>query len=72
VANVPDRTGVLIIRAWTEGENPSVIIRITATFDVLAGEPMKTTVTTISEACLIVEEWLANFASDASGEKPAG
>lgn len=62
MVNVTGQTGVLIIRVWTEGEDPSAIrVRVTATHDVLAGTSTEATVGTVDEACSIVEEWLSSF-----------
>lgn len=62
VAALPaDRTGVLVIRAWIEGEPPGVRMRITRVSDISTGAEESTSVASIDEACTIVRRWLEAF-----------
>jgi hypothetical protein len=54
-----ERTAVLVIRAWIEGEEPPTLrMRVTRTFDVTAADETTEATASIDEACAIVRRWL--------------
>lgn len=53
-----ERTGVLIIRAWMDGEPPAIRMRITHTLDVAARDETSEVAASVDEACTIVRRWL--------------
>jgi hypothetical protein len=61
----PERTGVLVIRAWIEGERPSLRLRITWTLDVSDPVEQSATTTSVEEACAVVRRWLEGFEAEA-------
>jgi hypothetical protein len=64
VATLPaERTGVLVIRAWIEGDPPGVRMRITCAPDISRGQEDSTSAASIDEACAIVRRWLEAFAA---------
>ena len=60
-APVRERVGVLVIRAWNEGEPEPVRLRITSTLDLEREEELSSATTSIDEACEIVCSWLEEF-----------
>jgi hypothetical protein len=52
------QTGVLVIRAWREGDPPSLVMRVTRTSDVTAREDETKTTTSDDEVLAIVRNWL--------------
>jgi hypothetical protein len=57
------RTGILIIRVWSEGRHErSLRIRITRTDDVAASNETSSSTTSIDEASGSVRSWLEAFA----------
>ena len=55
----PPRTGLLIIRAWTEGASSSPLrTRIRLTTDVAAGFESEMTIADVQGVCMAVETWL--------------
>jgi hypothetical protein len=62
---VRERVGVLVIRAWKEGEPPTIRLRITTRFDLEGDEERTTAASTVDDACGIVRDWLEEFASHA-------
>jgi hypothetical protein len=63
VAASPERTAVLVIRAWIEGEPPTLRMRITHTLDVSLGEDESTAAASVDEACAIVRRWLEELSA---------
>jgi hypothetical protein len=57
-----ERTGVLIIRAWVEGDPPTLRLRITRTDDLTAGDEESTVTASVEEAVDVVRRWLEGFA----------
>ena len=53
-----ERTGVLVVRAWIEGDPPRLKARITHTIDVTRGEPQTATTASADEICAEVRRWL--------------
>jgi hypothetical protein len=68
-ASGPEPVGVLILRAWIEGDpSGGLRVRISKLLDAHAGEePVQTAVATIDEACEVVRTWLEEFVSPARG-----
>lgn len=63
-----DRTGLLIIRAWTEpGSSESLRAQVRLTTDVSAGFEPALTFARSEMVCATVQEWLASFLGDAPG-----
>lgn len=62
-----ERTGVLVIRAWIDGEPPSLRLRITRTADVAARDEESTVTASVDEACTVVRRWLEEFAPAVTG-----
>jgi hypothetical protein len=58
-----ERIGVLVIRAWVEGDPGGVRMRITCTSDISTREEDATSAASIDEACAIVRRWLEAFAA---------
>jgi len=59
---VPDRTGVLVIRVWTEGDRAQGLrARITGTLDLTAPEEVSTTASSADEIEAVVHGWLREF-----------
>lgn len=62
MATLPsERTGVLVIRAWIEGEPASLRLRITRTLDISSRDEEATAAASIDEACAVVRRWLDDF-----------
>jgi hypothetical protein len=57
-----ERTGVLIIRAWVEGDPPTLRLRITRTDDLTASDEESTVTASVEEAVDVVRRWLEGFA----------
>jgi hypothetical protein len=65
VASVPpERTGVLVLRAWLEDEPPRLRIRITRVPDVSVRAQDSLAAASIEEACTVVRRWLEAFVRD--------
>ena len=66
MADAPERTAVLVIRAWLEDENDEELFRarITSTLDASTGPPLTRSVAVASEqdALRAVQDWLQAFA----------
>ncbi len=63
-----DRSGLLIIRAWTEpGSSETLRAHVRLTTDVSAGFERTLTFSQSETVCATVQEWLANFLADAPG-----
>jgi hypothetical protein len=62
-----ERTAVLIIRAWIEGEPPSLRMRVTRTFDVAAADETTEATASIEEVCAIVRRWLEQLERSVTG-----
>jgi hypothetical protein len=61
--NPPERTGVLVIRVWMEGdpEAGGLRARITQTLDLSAPEQLGRVAASQEEIASIVQEWLDAF-----------
>lgn len=53
-----ERTGVLVIRAWTEGEPPTLRARLTGTSDIAQGEQTSMTLAGATSVTAAVGRWL--------------
>jgi hypothetical protein len=53
-----ERNGVLVVRAWIEGDPPRLKARITHTIDVARGEPESATVASAEQIHEEVRRWL--------------
>ena len=63
-AMASDRTGLLIISAWTERGSPEPLrAQVRLTTDVSAGFQRTVTPARAEEVCATVQEWLADFLS---------
>ena len=61
-ALLAERTGVLVVRIWVEGELPSGLrARVTRTLDVSSRDQRTTVVATTDEIEDAVRTWLAAF-----------
>jgi len=58
-----DRSGVLVIRVWTEPHSGDVRARVTRKLDVLTDEEVVTVSGSVDEITETVREWLEKFAS---------
>jgi hypothetical protein len=56
-----ERTGVLVVRAWIEGDPPQLKARITQTTDVASREPVSSTASTAEHIFAAVRRWLEEF-----------
>ena len=63
-----ERTAVLVIRAWIEGEPPTLRMRITRTFDVTAAGESSGATASVEEALAIVRRWLEQLQAPVTGE----
>lgn len=61
MAGVRERTGVLVVRAWIEGDPAQLKARITQTVDVASREPVSTTASTPDQIFAAVRRWLEEF-----------
>jgi hypothetical protein len=62
-----ERTAVLVIRAWIEGEPPTLRMRITRTFDVTAADESSEATASVEEALAIVRRWLEQLQAPVTG-----
>jgi hypothetical protein len=61
-----ERTGLLIIRAWTEpGSSEPLRAQVRIVTDVSAGVEETLTLSRSEVVCATVEQWLADFSSPA-------
>jgi hypothetical protein len=59
---VPERTGVLVIRVWGEGDQPpSLRARITKTLDLTRRDEVSTVASSTQEIEGVVHAWLREF-----------
>jgi hypothetical protein len=60
---VENRTGLLVVRVWTESglDGPELRARITQTVDVIAGAEVVTAAATPDDVCGAVKEWLEAY-----------
>jgi hypothetical protein len=59
-----DVVGVLVLRAWTEADEPRFRARLTSVLDVEADDSRTVAVATPAEALEVVAAWLALFSDD--------
>jgi hypothetical protein len=57
------QTGVLVIRAWRQGDPASVVMRVTRTVDVSTGDDETETTTSVEEVLALVRSWLDQIRS---------
>lgn len=57
----PERTGVLIVRLWIEGEPTGLRARITRLVDISREEQIISTASSIDEIMNTVRAWLESF-----------
>ena len=70
---VPERTAVLVVRAWLEGHPPRVVARITYTLDVARPDEVVLAVGSREEVAAGVDRWLEELERRAAeGECSAG
>jgi hypothetical protein len=61
MAGDDERTGVLVVRAWIEGDPPQLKARITQTTDVATREPVSSAASTAEQIYDAVRRWLEEF-----------
>lgn len=59
---VRERVGVLVIRAWKEGEPPTIRLRITSRLDLEGDGEQTVAASAVDDACAVVRGWLEEFA----------
>jgi hypothetical protein len=60
--SVLERTGVLVIRVWAEGDRPpSLRARITRTLDLTHPDEESTAASSSEEIVTVVSAWLSEF-----------
>ena len=58
----PPRTGVLVVTAWTEGDDPpSLRARLSGTVDVTSTSDFGDTAVGVEEICDAVRRWLVGL-----------
>jgi hypothetical protein len=62
-----ERTAVLVIRAWIEGEPPTLRLRITRTLDLSASDEHTEATASVDEAMTIVCRWLQQLQPRVTG-----
>lgn len=62
-AGPAERSGVLVVRAWIEGDPPQLKARLTHTVDLVHGEPGSATVSTPAEIHDEIDRWLEALAA---------
>ena len=64
----PERTGILVIRVWTEGDAPGRLrARLTQTGDLGEAATGLATASDVRGVCDAVEAWLHGFLDDPPG-----
>jgi hypothetical protein len=53
-----ERSGVLVVRAWIEGDPPQLKARLTHTIDLTQFEPSSATVSSAKEIHYEIDRWL--------------
>jgi hypothetical protein len=62
VGSLAERTGVLVVRAWVEGDTPQAFrARLTRSLDVSSPGEVESTAASIDEVCEQVRAWLLAF-----------
>jgi len=57
-----ERTGLILVRAWIEGDDRSTFrVRITERIDVTGAEQTVSAAATVEETCDVVRRWLERF-----------
>lgn len=58
-----ERTGVMVVRIWIEGDGCGLRARLTATDDISSGEETTTTAATLEDVLDVVRRWVEAFAA---------
>jgi hypothetical protein len=66
-AMLPDRVGLLIVRAWLEGPEQRLIARITSTLDVVDQHATVSVVGSVEDLYVAVQDWLDGMRSLRNG-----
>jgi hypothetical protein len=61
-----ERSGVLVVRAWIEGDPGQLKARITHTVDLAQSEPVTSTAASADQIFIAVRRWLDEFEGDPS------
>lgn len=62
----PVPTGIMVLRAWVEGEPPSKLrARLTTTAGMNETERSMTVADSVDDVCLAVRTWLSEFVEEA-------
>jgi hypothetical protein len=56
-----ERDGIAVIRAWTEGDDARLKVRVTSMLDVTRSDMRVSVVCSLDETCDLVRTWLANL-----------
>ena len=65
-------TGILILRAWLEGDPPTDLrARLTTTAGVAEAEHAMTVAASVDDVCLAVRAWLSEFMQTRGGRDQA-
>jgi hypothetical protein len=59
-----ERTGVLVVRVWTEGATGSLRARNTHTLDAEGDEPTSEVAARVDQILSIVREWIEAFLAE--------
>jgi hypothetical protein len=65
-----ERSGVVVISAWTEDGGTALRVRITAATDLVDASESTQVVATSAAACMVVEDWLDSLLCERSPHKP--
>ena len=60
----PERTGVLVVRVWTDGANRSLRARITSTLDVDGDAEVRQAAASAEQILTAVKEWIEAFVAE--------
>ncbi len=60
----PERTGVLLLRAWLDGSPPQLKVRITQTPDIEGEDPQEATAATADDVLAAVRAWLDSLSRE--------
>jgi hypothetical protein len=61
----PDRTGVLVLRVWTEGSLDAIRLRITMVDDLSGNEEEQYVAASVDDAATTIRDWLERWAAAA-------
>jgi hypothetical protein len=56
-----ERTGVLVLRAWVEGGDAGLRVRVIQSTEGAAAEPASSVSATVDDVCALVRAWLEDL-----------